>query len=153
MPLSLVENEIFGKILTDLDPKIKLPIRKRVADNITNLSDECREYVKNRLIGALGKISITADIWSKKSLTTCYLGVTAHCVSEESKLEDFVLDFVEFPHPHTGERISELIYEVLCNWGLVGKAKFIVTDNASNMVCAFKNTNTDEDDLVIAGNS
>lgn len=49
-----------------------------------------------------------------------------------------VLELREFPSPHTGAAIVQIVKDVMEKWGLSSKASYMVTDNASNMVKAFK---------------
>uniref|UniRef100_A0A1X7UK81 Uncharacterized protein n=1 Tax=Amphimedon queenslandica TaxID=400682 RepID=A0A1X7UK81_AMPQE len=49
------------------------------------------------------KINFCADIWSKKGLTSSYLGITAHYYSTVNQcIEHPALAVQEIPHPHTG---------------------------------------------------
>ena len=48
------------------------------------------------------KVNLCADIWSKKGLTSSYLGITAHFYcSFTKKLKNATLAFRLLPHPHT----------------------------------------------------
>ena len=44
-----------------------------------------------------------------------------------------------FPHPHSAERVRDLVNEILKEWDIDQKVHLIVTDNGSNMVKAFRN--------------
>jgi hypothetical protein len=46
---------------------------------------------------ALSQACLTADVWTKKDMTSSYLGVTIHFISKDEILERAVLDFIEFP--------------------------------------------------------
>lgn len=46
----------------------------------------------------------------------------------------------EFPPPHTAVAIASLTHSVIEEWALGGKVPFVVTDNASTMIAAFKET-------------
>ena len=64
--------------------------------------------------------------------------------SKEGKLVRAVLAMLEFPPPHTAVAIASLTHSVIEEWALGGKVPFVVTDNASAMIAAFKETASDE---------
>ena len=82
------------------------------------------------------KVSICADVWTKKGMTTSYLGLTAHffCRSD-LKRHVATIAVRRLPHPHTADNIKALMDEVLY---LLNKVEIVITDNASNMVKVFK---------------
>ncbi len=77
-------------------------------------------------------------MWSKKGLTSSYVGITVHFISKEGTLENVVLDVVLLPSPHTGKAIATLIKEALVSWKIVKNTSIAVTDNGSSMIKAFK---------------
>jgi hypothetical protein len=95
------------------------------------------------------KIHLCANIWSKKRLTSSYLVLTAHFFSFiDQKLHHPALAVRRLDHPHTGEAISALAYTIIEEWGIqLSKLQFIITDDGSSMLKAFKSLNHDEDIL------
>ena len=85
------------------------------------------------------KVSICADIWTKKGMSSSYLGVMAHFFSLKDHLRHRVTVAVRrMPPPHTAENIRAVIQEVLGEWEVpLGKVSAILTDNGSNMVASF----------------
>lgn len=76
-----------------------------------------------------GRISITADIWSKKGLTSSYLGITGHFFSSKDH---------RLPSSHTADNIHTIVEEILSEWEIPAtKISAILTDNGSNIVAAF----------------
>ena len=53
-----------------------------------------------------------------------------------------ILAMPEFPPPHSALAIGSLTHSVIEEWELGGKVPFVVTDNASAMIAAFKETTT-----------
>ena len=106
------------------------------------------------------KVSLCADIWTKKGMSSSYLGVTAHFFSPKDHLRHCVtLAVRRMPSPHTAENVRAVVQEVLSEWEIPsGKVSAILTDNGSNMVASFrqhfqreeseddKNTDGEEDD-------
>ncbi len=91
-----------------------------------------------KLFAALSLLILTADIWSKPGFASSYLGITVHFISDSFKLESAVLELVYFPSRHTGKAIADVINKVLDDWGISHLVSTIITDNASNMIKAFK---------------
>ena len=67
------------------------------------------------------------------------MGITAHFFGRKDQHRHSVtLAVRNFSHPHTGERVRELVDEVLREWEIpVSKVVAILTDNGSNMLRAF----------------
>lgn len=92
-----------------------------------------------------------ADIWSTKHHG--YLGVSTHWIDDQLKRRGRVLACKNFKNPHTAERIAEELYMIHDEHGLpVHKIVSTITDNASNMVKAFRDfgvqiENSDEDEI------
>ncbi|KZS10105.1 Uncharacterized protein APZ42_025507 [Daphnia magna] len=133
---SLSENIDFHGYASGLDPRHTLPCRKRLTRDIIELAKKGRLLIKKRILSAHSKPMATADIWSKKGLSSSYLGITLHYISAEDVIEKVVLDLIYFPPPHPGHEIGALVKKVFQEWDI--KVPIIVTDNGSNMVKAFK---------------
>ena len=60
------------------------------------------------------KISLCADIWTKKGMTSSYLGITAHFFSSfDRKRHQVTLAVRKMPHPHNAEHILEVTETLL----------------------------------------
>ena len=53
-------------------------------------------------------ISITTDAWTSQA-TTSYLTITVHAIDEKWNLVSRVLQTREFPQPHDGQHIKQII--------------------------------------------
>jgi hypothetical protein len=60
------------------------------------------------------------------------LGIIAHYISEDNKLESVVLALKEIQGAHDGENIAPIVEEVLAEWGIISKLRYLQMDNASN---------------------
>jgi hypothetical protein len=86
------------------------------------------------------KVTICLDGWSKKGLTSSFLGISAcfFCLRTSKPVHAF-LNLNNIEHPHTGEMISEQLHRSLAQWGIeVDKVLLIITDNGANMVKAVR---------------
>ena len=101
-PYSVINNEHFRRMLQALDARYRIPGRTR----LQSLIDDVLRTMKVRIQGAMSnarKINFCADIWSKKGLTSSYLGLTAHFYCPDtSSIQHATLAVRELPHPHTG---------------------------------------------------
>jgi len=102
------------------------------------LMAELKGNIQQHLLAAQ-QISLCADVWSKKGLTSFYMGTTAHFVGPKNhKWNHVTLAVRRFLHPHTGKHIREVVQEVLVEWNIpLAKVFAILTDNGSNMLKAF----------------
>ena len=74
---SIVESAEFIDLLHVLDSKYKVPGRKVVGQETEKVLIEIKAKASAFLQEAR-KVSICADIWSKRGLTASFLGITAH---------------------------------------------------------------------------
>ena len=136
---SIVESPEFTDLLRTLDPKYKVPGRKVLAQETEKVLIEIKAKASAFLQEA-AKVSICADIWSKRGLTASFLGVTAHFFSRQNhKRHTLTMAVRRMPSPHTAANVRKLIEKILEEWNIpLSKVFVIVTDNGSNMVAAFK---------------
>ena len=73
----LVENLEFKDLACALDPRYPVPGRGRINKELDQVFIELKAKISVHLQSA-NFISICSDIWSKKGLTSSYLGITAH---------------------------------------------------------------------------
>ena len=138
VPNSIVRSLEFCDLLTTADPCYSVPGRTATSKEIDRLLIDMKAKIATSLEDAR-KVSICADIWTKKGMSSSYLGVTAHFFSPKDHLRHRVTVAVRrMPSPHTAENIRAVIQEVLGEWEVpLGKVSAILTDNGSNMVASF----------------
>ena len=95
-----------------------------------------KERIKSMLSVCLGRICLTSYLWT--SLTTDgYICLTAYFISKDWVLIKRVLKFSFMPPPHNGNALSNMILNLLQEWGIDKKIFTITLDNASaNGRCA-----------------
>ena len=72
---SQCENQDFHSYIHNLDQRHRLRCRQRLTKDIVELAKKGRLLIKKRIQSALTKQMATADIWSKKGLSSSYLGI------------------------------------------------------------------------------
>ena len=83
-------------------------------------------------------VSLTCHYWTSIANDN-YLGMTAHYIDPaEFKLISRVLDVSHSEERHTAVNVAEHIETLISSWGLDGRVTAVVTDNARNMVAAFR---------------
>jgi hypothetical protein len=87
--------------------------------------------MKIKLQAAKSKIHISCDLWTSPNSLTI-LGIIAHYVDEDGKLQRSNLALKSIIGDHTGEHLAEIILEVLEEWGIVSKLGFFMMDNAQS---------------------
>ena len=137
--LSLVENMEFRELICELDPRYQVPGRFKIGKDLDLIYSKLKRDLTESLNSA-EKISLCADIWSKKGMSAAFLGLTAHCYHRAKKEKCNVTIAVRrFESPHTAERVTQLVDNILHEWKIPCYKIFcILTDNGSNMLAAFK---------------
>ena len=133
LPFSLCESFNFEEyVQLNLQPAYKRTSRRtfrRVA--MTNFL-----AMKQNLIETLStlnvKISLTSDIWSASVGSNCFIAITAHYIDNDWQLNKRILAFRAFDFPHSGQQISNIIYQTACSYNINDKIMSITFDNASN---------------------
>jgi len=132
-----------------MDSQYTVPGRVAIGKEIYKVVIELKAKIGSFLLQA-NRISICADIWSKRGMMTSYLGVMAHFYcSKDHRRHNVTLAVHRMRLNHTGENIRELVESVLEEWEIPpSKISAILTDNGSNMISAFQ-PQAIEDEVII----
>lgn len=86
------------------------------------------------------RISLCCDIWSKRGLTSSYLGVTAHFFSRnDNRRHTATLAVRKLTSSHISATIRDCVEEILAEWYIdENKVSTVLTNNGSNTIAAFK---------------
>ena len=152
IPNSIGENEHFRYLVQCLNPLHPIPGQNSLSNEINVAYKNMKAQVELFLIEACA-ISLCADIWTKRGLSSSYLGVTAQFFSlKDRKLHNVVLAVRSMSHPHTGDAIKSLVEDIVAEWEIpIDKIQTITTDNGSNMIKAFRDSEkvSEDDELCI----
>lgn len=67
------------------------------------------------------------------------MGITAHTINEDFLLDSTFIGLQRLEEKHKADYVQRVTEELLSTVGLsISKVNFIVTDNGSNMIAAFK---------------
>ena len=137
-PLCRVEDPDFIALINKAAPGYTIPSRKHLSYTLLpNRKQVVRDEITNHL-SALPPRSVctTTDLWTNNQ-QSAYIGITAHFIDENFKLQSIMLTCTRITGSHTAENIKSTFDEIINNFNLEGKVFTIVTDSASNMIKAF----------------
>lgn len=139
LPFDLVERKEFRDLLQKLDSRYELPSRNHFSKiAIPQLYTQMKESVMSVFKDESLKVSCTTDAWSSCTMEP-YLSLTVHYINKDWKLETHCLRTIYMPESHTGENISNMLRDILREYGLqVSSVVSFTTDSGSNMVKACK---------------
>ena len=122
---NLIENDVFRKMISFLDPKIHLPSRETVLRQVTETHKEVKQEMKDLLASAT-QITIGADVCERKTVTKNMLAITAYFYNREERRRCVLsLALRELPVDGTEEGvIKHHIDSVLKDYGIQKKQLF-----------------------------
>ncbi|KAK6981440.1 hypothetical protein R3P38DRAFT_2578502, partial [Favolaschia claudopus] len=142
-PFSEVERPEFQDLLHYVhhrEPALEIPSGKTVKRRIDDMLPELITELKSFFASLEAQVSISLDAWTSSN-GYAFMAIVAHYVTNEGKLEELLIDFVELIGEHSGENMAEVIWESLERYGLIGRVMAFMMDNASNndtLVAAFE---------------
>lgn len=137
LPFCLVEKPAFRAFLKDLNVKVN-PLSAKKIKRVTIPS--CKNSVLQKICTALKQtndITLTIDGWSDRRCRS-YLGITCHFLDDKMIPQSCLINFLRMKSPHTAFNIHQLTEDALEKFDVKEKIFKIVTDNASNMINAYK---------------
>lgn len=131
-PLSIVEDKTFQHFVMALNPNYVIPSKKTVKTDILNTYEILRNNMQITLDG-IQNVTLTIDYWTS-NVNESYLTVTAHYISNDYKLENYIIDTEKFSDRNSPEDIAEILKNIIHNWKIHVLA--IVTDGSPKMLSA-----------------
>lgn len=136
LPLSIVETTWFSNFMKIVDPKFAMPSRKQVANTLSQAYKAKRQALRDKL-SSTDNVSLTLDMWSDRRMRS-FMAVTVHILSPDMQPESWLLDMSSFTGSHTGDKIGNHCVLLVDEFNIHPKISYIVTDNAANMLKAFR---------------
>ncbi|VDI46437.1 Hypothetical predicted protein [Mytilus galloprovincialis] len=151
LPLSIVDSPTFRHFVEKLDPKYQVPCRKHLSTKLlVEKASEVQNNMKEKM--SLAKsVNLTIDLWSNRQMRA-FMGITGHFIQDWTA-HSVMLSCKRFKGKHTAESIRYEYGETLAVFEIADKIFTIVTDNASNMVKAFKTSLPGFEDTTDDGDS
>ena len=111
---------MFQIMMKRLRPEVQFISADTISSDITKAFKHEQTLIQKRLQNTLGKISLTLDEWTSKNQIP-FLGITAHWIDENWKLNQITLEFYHLEGPHSGENLAKAIFKVLKEYGILTK--------------------------------
>jgi len=127
----------FGARYGQFDVTRELPDRTSLARHVPDLVEKTKNDVKS-LLATSEYIALTSDGWTDDFRKVSYVTVTAHFFDNNLHLQSCILDTGSVDERKTAEVLGSIVTNVSQQFGFSMNKVTIVTDNASNMVAAFR---------------
>ena len=133
-PISIVDGIGFQKFIHEINPRYQVPSRGTVNNRIVKLYDATASTVKTTIKDKA--VALTTDGWTSLA-NDAFVTVTAHVITENWEMKDYVLKTGELRESHTAENASKSIMDGLQEFGVqLESVVAVTTDNAANYVNA-----------------
>jgi hypothetical protein len=132
-----VEKESFIRMLANFDKNYELPTRQSLSEKIIPRKFEDAKLILKEVLKNINSLAITCDGWTSLA-NNSYLGVTAHFINSEFKLDSLTLACKHMPISHTGENLANMLLQIFSDYSIEHKVTNIVCDGASNMIKLFE---------------
>jgi hypothetical protein len=150
LPLNLVENPGFRDFMKECNFKCEpISAKKLKREVIPAFTNKVLKTIQETL-NTVNHLTLTVDGWSDRRCRS-FLGVTCHFIDDKMMPQAYLIDFVRFKSPHTGENIQQLTEDVLDRFNIKDKVFKIITDNASAMLKAYKFGLFNDEEVDICG--
>jgi BED zinc finger len=137
LPLHLIETSAFRDFMKECVPKWEpMSVKKLKSMIITSFKERIHKTIFETL-QKVKDLSLTIDGWSDRR-SRGFLGITCHFIDDNMLPQAYLVDFVRMKSPHTSENIQRQTEYVLDSFNIKEKVFRIITDNASNMIRAYK---------------
>ena len=133
--IAVVDGRGFNQLLNCAKPGYVVPSRTFIMNSLkqqyTAMTHTLQESFRVR-----SNVALTTDIWTSRA-TQAYITITAHYITEDWKIQSYVLCTCEIAERHTGMNIPTRIKEVAKMWNIDDEhVSAVVTENALNMLAA-----------------
>ncbi|CAF1497694.1 unnamed protein product, partial [Adineta steineri] len=137
LPFSFVESTGVRSFMKDTNIKYNPVSSRKIKHTIIPIFTNDLFRKISDTLNEISYVSLTIDGRSDRRCRS-FLGVTAHSIDNKMMPQAYLLDFIRFKSPHSGEHIYELTENVLERFNIKDKVFKIITDNAANMLNAYK---------------
>ncbi|KAJ8966354.1 hypothetical protein NQ317_017007 [Molorchus minor] len=139
LPLQLVDSEYFCSFVRKLNNSYQVPSRKTISNTLLpQLHNMAQQNVRNSLEN-IKACCLTTDGWTSCA-NKSFIGITAHYITKDNKMQSSLLDCYEYSDRHTAENLCTELKRISREWNVHDKIIAVASDNASNIVAAIKLT-------------
>jgi len=127
----------YGARYGQFDVTKALPDRTTIARHVPEVVTKAQNDVRQQL-AKCEHIALTSDGWTDDYRKIAYVTVTAHFLDHEMNLKSCVLNTGSVEEKKTAQVLGNVVQQVAADFGVDLKKVTVVTDNAANMVAAFR---------------
>ena len=132
--ISMVENGYFRDLVAYLNKELAalLPLAQATIRKwILNAHREEKEKIKEEMRTSISDIHISFDMWTSPNYLAM-LSIFAHYLDKGGARRSRLIGFKRVLGAHTGENQAALIVQTLHEYGIAGKTRYFMSDNASS---------------------
>ena len=137
-PLSVVDEPAFRRLLQLAEPRLNLPHRTYFTNTVIPAKCRLTRAAIEKQLAAVETCAVTTDLWTSLHQQRAYISLTAHFVDSDFKHHSKCLQTLEIPQDHDASSLKDVLSSMFEDWKIAGKVCGGITDNASNMVNAFR---------------
>ena len=137
-PLSVVDEPAFRRLLQLAEPRFNLPHRTYFTNTVIPAKYRLTRAAIEKQLAAVETCAVTTDLWTSLHQQRAYISLTAHFVDSDFKHHSKCLQTLEIPQDHDASSLKDVLTSMFEDWKIAGKVCGGITDNASNMVNAFR---------------
>ena len=133
LPMDTSEDPRFKKFMAMVDDTVKIPGAKAQLNYSYKKYLILDQKIKDILSGS-SHVHLTMDMWTSKSSTDAFIGITVHCWDNAAKVRrNFRLALRTFNERHTAANILDKVTKILEEYNIRAKVRTISTDNGANI--------------------
>ena len=92
---------------------------------------DTKQQIKDIILSSPSMLTLTTDGWSAIT-TDPFVVVTCHFIDKDWEMHELALAFFYMPEAHTIDNLVKRTLDVFTEYGILGKVRALVSDNASN---------------------
>uniref|UniRef100_A0A453FGF4 HAT C-terminal dimerisation domain-containing protein n=2 Tax=Aegilops tauschii subsp. strangulata TaxID=200361 RepID=A0A453FGF4_AEGTS len=125
----MVEQGDFWKLLTDLNPAVKIPSRFDLKNETFDLFDQEKAKLREKLTALPCRVCLSAYVWHYSPLQA-FLCLTVHYIDDEWEKQKKIIKFSPVDPSCSQEELSHIILRAIGEWGLDDKVFSTILDDA-----------------------
>ncbi|CAG8720917.1 16820_t:CDS:2, partial [Cetraspora pellucida] len=130
-PFMTLENIHFRHLVKLLNPYALVPRGDIIRNDIIKSFEEEHRKLIILFQNILGKILFAIDVWTSSNAYS-FLAITAHWITNNWKLKNILIDFIDLMGPHSEENLCNAFVRCCYKLGILTKMFAITSDNATN---------------------
>ena len=136
LPLRVVDESSFRRLLKIAEPRFQLPHRTHFTNKVIPAKYCTVRASVEKLLATVEKCTMTTDLWTAQHQQRSYISLTVHFADIDFELQSKCLQTLEVPQDHNASSLMEVLDSMLKDWDISEKVCGGIIDNGSNIVSA-----------------